>query len=479
MRTRTFVLCLAALCALASRAAGQSRLWNPDERITISSFGEVLAIAYDRRNVYAATPNGLEIYDAVARRWLMPSTLEDRYPMFERPVALAYDRSQGGLWLLAASGNVYLRSDLSGVWDMRAPFDVPRELIARRSAAESDPAWRVMRGTVTLDPAGRRWPVTAIADSEVPGIYWVGTAGGNIIRADTRTLSGEWLSFGTLSRGVNAIAVAADGGLWFGGDGLGPRQGITQADRDLQRWTSYESVAARAPRRNVNRILTGDTIWAAAADGVFLLPEGARSWRRIEERDGLPDDYVRSLERTSHGIWAGTSRGLALIDPAALRATWRGMEGARINGLAVRNDTLWIATDLGLWIATSDSSGMQVLEAPGRSELPWLKMRIMSVAYAAGSIAALVEDRLYVYDTAWNGPVLLQGGRRAHELRSTGESLLILRADGLEEYNPSKKESIFLSIPADIPDGPVRDAARAGEYIWVATPSGAVRLRTP
>lgn len=476
MTLRTALLCVIASVAIASPLRSQARIWQPDDRVTISAFGHVVALAYNRRHLFAATPNGLEIYDVALRRWDLPSTIEDGYPVHEQPAALVYDRSQGGVWLLTASGNAYLRSDLGGRWDMRAPFAVPRELIERaRSSAEADPAWRVLRGTVSLDPTGRRWPVTRIVDAETRGLYWVGTAGGNIIRADTRSLASEWLSYGTLSRGVGALAIGRAGDIWLGGDGQGPREGIAHGDRDLQRWTLYDAFTARAPRRQINRILVGDTVWTAAVDGVHLLPEGARSWRRIED---LPDDHVRSLERTAHGVWAGTSRGLALIDVVSLRTRWRGLEGRRINGLAARNDTLWIATHIGLWIAVSDGNDVRVAEAPGIAEHAWLRMRINSVARVGGGIAALANNRVYVFESTWADNLVPQA-RAPHDLRSSGESLFILGRDGVEEFNFTTKVSTYLSIPFDIPEGPVRDAARTGEFVWVATPMGATRLRLP
>lgn len=475
------LLALIALLGTVRTAAGQAGIWREDERITISSFNDVAAIAYDGRRVFAATLNGLEIYDAVARRWLLPSTFEDGYPVFERPSATAYDPSQGGLWLATASGNLYLWSELSGRWDLRAPGSAPAELFRASHVPDHDIAWRVLRGTVTVDSHGRRWPLSVVVPADRPGTYWAGTEGGNLLLADSRNLSAEWLPFGTLARGISAIAVAEQGGVWFGGDGLGPRDGLTQVDSALQSWTNYESYSSRAPRAAINRILAGDTTWVAAGDGVYVLAPGARVWQRIDERAGLPSTNVRVLARTSAGVWAGTRQGLALIDPAALRGVWRGMEGVRINSLAERNDTLWIAGSNGLWIAFTDASGVRVVAAPGRDGVLPLRNQVAAVARAGNSIAVLAADGVYFYDQQWSDlvPTILHAGARPRDLRGDAHGLFVLGSRGVAEWNAETDNWRHLTVPADIPVGPVSDAVRVGEFLWVATPAGAMRLRWP
>lgn len=473
------LLALFALVVSVRTAAGQAGIWREDDRIVISSFNDVAAIAFDGRRVFAATRNGLEMYDAIARRWLMPSTLEDGYPVFERPSATAYDQSQGGLWLATASGNLYLWSELSGRWDFRAPGSAPADLFRASRVPDNDVAWRVLRGTVTLDPHGRRWPLSAVVPADRPGTYWAGTAGGNILLADSRNLSSEWLPFGTLAQGVSSIAVTEQGGVWLGGDGLGPRDGLTHVDSALQNWTNYESYSSRAPRRAVHCILPGDTTWVAAGDGVYVLAAGARAWQRIDDREGLPSTNVRVIARTKAGVWAGTQQGLALIDPAASRGVWRGMEGVRINGLAERNDTLWIASSNGLWIAVADASGVRVLAAPGRDAVLQLRTQVAAVARAGRNIAVLASDGVYFFDQQWSDVVrnVMPAGARPHDLRGDAHGLFILGSSGVAEWDAETDNWIQLTVPADIPVGPVRDAVRVGEFVWVATPAGAVRLR--
>jgi ligand-binding sensor domain-containing protein len=471
---RTFIA-LVLLIAAAPRLEAQ-RLWNPDERVLITSFNEIQAIAYDGRRVYAATRNGLQIYDELGRRWLLSSTVEDGYPFMEQAIALSFDRSQGGLWLIAASGNSYLWSELSGRWDLRPNFDAPRDVRSRYP--DTDPAFDILSRTLSLDPAGRRFRISAVVAADRPGRYWVGTDGNNIALADSRNLSAEWLSFGTISRGVSAIGRSTSGEVWFGSDGNDRRNGITRTDAGLQRWTSYEYLTSRAPRMVVTRILAGDTTWTASREGVHVLTPNARSWQNIGEQEGLPSDNVRAMERSGRGVWAGTNMGLALIDPASLSISWRSRETFRVNALAVRNDTVWVASDRGLLLASADSaSSVTVMPGPGYDD-PRFRANITSVALVNGRIAVLTAGRVYLYDSQWSEPIVLQSANRAYGLRGDGDRLIVLHPDGVEEWNAATNTSNHLSAPMDIPENP-RDALRDGEFFWVATPAGAMRLRWP
>src|SRR5437762_1934433 len=85
------------------RPAAQSRLWRPDERVILSDFSFVEAIAASPWFVYAATPHGLTIYDRRARRWQLPVTALDGYPTTRVRSALA-DPLDNSVWLATDDG---------------------------------------------------------------------------------------------------------------------------------------------------------------------------------------------------------------------------------------------------------------------------------------------------------------------------------------------------------------------------------------
>jgi len=525
----------AVLAAGPGGAAGQSaRLWRPEERVLVSAFHELGAVATDLRRVYAASPAGLEIYDFVARRWEPPSTAEDGYPAGETPTALAYDRFLDALWMGTASGNLYRFRPRSGEWDrvgavaggpvlrLVVPRD-PREgdvflatpagwarlrrgslfaeavpeggLPAEVRAAgtgpaadrlgREDPFFDALRGTLTLDDRLRRWPIADVAPADRPGRFWIATQGGNLLLYDGRRSAGEWLHFGLLSRG--AAALATDGaGVWFGGDGRGPRRGVAYADTGLQRWAVHEAESDGAPAGYVWDILPlRDAVWFAASDGLYRYDprgRGRAAWRRLTEADGLPASEALSLAPGQGGVWVGTRRGLAWVgdDGTARRAA--GAPARRIHRLAARGDTLWIASDAGLWVLAdgADPAARAAAPAPGSEAQPALRARVVDVRPAADAIYALAQDALYrLAAGAWSGPIREPGGGalgRLTALAAADGELWVAGDGGAARWDRATGLWTVFRVGGDIPEGPVRAVLPAGGHVWLATPAGALRL---
>lgn len=440
------------ITALLLGICAQTRLWSAEERLTVTSFNEVHSVAVDSRRVFASGPNGIEIYDYVFQRWLAPTTSESGYPPAARVWSSAYDRTQAGLWLNTSTG-MFFRSDLNGRVELRsfASGDPEVTRLLQRGAQQSDIALAVLRGTMGVDSYGRRWPITAVANAERQGTYYVGTNGNNLLFADSRNLSTQPLLFGTLSRGVSAFALDTKGNIWFGGDGAGPRNGISIADSTLQRWQWMESLATAAPRGQINRILVGDTTWVSSSDGLFSYSGGR--WRRYRS---LPSDNVRPILKRADGLWVGTRSGLVILGTAVI-----AFAGTPINGLAERADTVYVATPAGLF-AYHDGV---------RTELS--KSSTQAVAVTPTGLAVLDANGLSVHDAA------IGAIGRAYDLRSTADALYVLGTRGFVEISFDGKPARYLTTGSDLPDGPVKDVLRIGNDVWVATPAGATRLRWP
>lgn len=485
MNTRIALRVVVALLAAAAPLSAQSRMWREDERTTITSFHDVNAIAYDGRRVFAASPYGLEIYDVLSRKWLNPSTREDGYPVYDRPVFMTYDRSYGGLWLVTQTRATWLWSDLSGRWELRA-FVNADSLIAlgaqQRRSIESDAAWRIMRGSSTVDAQGRRWPVSAVTPADRAGTYWVGTSGGNIMLADARSMGTQWFTYGTLARGTSALAVGTDGTVWFGGNGAGPRDGIARADSALQNFVWYDAATTRAPRRLITRMLADSMIWAASSDGLYVLQPKAQSWQRVDE-SGLGSKDVRALALATQGVWVGTTNGFALYNRGNLHWSWEGEDWGPVNDMAVRGDTLWMASNKGLWNMVPAGELFDLLRAPGADSIPELRDAIRSVAATATRIFALTSaGRVLSLDGTTSEVVsnaTISSVARVTALRGDPANLFVIGERGVARWQQTTNAWSYISIPGDIPDAPVMDVVAQGAFVWLATPGGAVRVRWP
>src|SRR5207247_7708010 len=85
------------------RLSVQSSRWRPEERVLISDFSAVEAVAASPFTVFAATTHGLTIYDRQTRTWRLPVTSLEGYPAARVRVALAGGGGDAA-WLGTAVG---------------------------------------------------------------------------------------------------------------------------------------------------------------------------------------------------------------------------------------------------------------------------------------------------------------------------------------------------------------------------------------
>ncbi len=460
---RSIKLSCFGLLVAASGAHAQHGFWQPDDRLLITSFQNARGIATDQRLVFVATTDGLEIYDQSFKRWLPPSTIEDGYPAREGPARIAYDPRERGVWLVTDVGSVYAWSTAIQRWQQRFPSDVPEDVLRglQRGAADRDPAWAVMRNFAGRDAAGRTWQVTGIAAGERSGTYWAATNGGNFSFVDTRNLSSEPYTFGTLSRGVSALALGPDGHIWFGGDGASPRNGIARADSTLQQWQQYESRVAEGPRARVHALAALPAgVYAAAADGAYVLR--SNRWQRVA------DVEATALAHTTGRTWVGARGTLGWLDGTD---NYQRVEFPlqTVHALAARHDTLWIAAETGLY-KWSREQVRQLAAAP----------QVVDVAVANDAVVTITARGVQVWDGAALALPLRNGALqqigRPLSVSAQADLVWIGGSAGLAEWNMRTDTWRYLTVPNDIPEGPIYDVLEENGRVWLATPAGALRL---
>jgi len=530
--SRGFAVLLAALFAAGCAgtvlgeigASGSAMRGFLDARdvVLITAFRNLGGVAADARVAYAAGPEGVIRYDQRFRRWEAPITRDDGYPVDEIPTALAVDRFARSLWLGTRSGGVYefplgLRSGwrwagvapggairtlvpgengvfaLTGVgWSYAdagvggvgpapaVPADVARqaEPLLRRMAAEDASFAASLTGALT-DERLRRWEPTAAAEG--PGgtdEFWIGTWGGGLFLYDDLSLRATHYPFGLVGRGVGAMAVAEDGTLWFGGDGLGERRGVTGADAQLQRWVWLEAPFERVPQGLVRDALaTEDAAWFAASDGLYRVSGG--QGRRWTDADGLPSARATALARVGDAIWVGTERGLAVVRDGIAQRTG-GVGAPAVTGLAVTGDSLvWIGTTRGLAVARARDG--EPVPIPGTAAGQGARgVTIVDVADAGERVHVLAEGRVTTWDAngllnALGVEVPRQIGRPL-TLAADRSGVWVGGTTGVAFLDPVSGSAGTLLVPQQIPEGPIRQVLPAGDAVWLATPAGAVRL---
>jgi len=508
---------------LADAAAAQpGRLWQPGDRSLITSFVDVAALALGRREVYVAGESGIAVWDHVEEAWRPPLAPLEGYPERQPVASLAYDGAADALWLGTEDGQLLRLGLTVGQWEP-AEFRIDEPIIRIvpdamegllwigtssgwyrvrgdgsegsfvdrasqipshvREIGETDLTVQAMSGTLTLDDMLQRFPIETVIEGERPGTYFVGTQGGGLLLLDGNTLERTWLPFGTLSRGAGTVALVGNR-LWFGGDGQGPRNGFAIADRNLRRWTQIETEVGGGPRGFTARIVpAGNAVWFAASDGAYRLDNlsadsaaGGTAWTRFTTAQGLPADQTTTVVPLVQGAWIGTLRGLARVDGAG-RVSATALEGRRILDLVLTGDTLWIATESGLFASIGDGAPAP---APGVDAVPALRTTpIVSLAARTGSIVALTPAAVHRFEggrwTAASQEGALAGLGRLLRLHVDTDGTIWVGGEGGAASLGQGAVRTWL-VPDDIPAGPVRGLLVDGDNLWVATPAGALRL---
>src|SRR5262245_23474523 len=501
-------IALIALLYSSGVAAQSGRAWRPDDRVLVTSFADVGALARDSRRVYAATTGGLVSYDPMTRVWGLPLTLEDGYPANEIPSALAIDEASTDVWLGTAQGSIYRYRAVPPRWDQvgfalggaviaivggpsfqddvyvqtasgwfRAsrisigarpvlPGELPPAVIAAARAQRSlDPTLASFRATLGLDQRNRRWPVTAAIPGFTPETYFFGTRGAFFFGFDARRAAPEWFWYGSPARGVSAVAIANDA-VWVGADGSGPREGLAQFSNDLQRWVLHDPQDG-APRGPIMEIAaSGDDVLAASRDGLYRYHN--RRWERLGYEDAT------SVAASGTSLWVGTRRGLYLDNSGTPQQL---LTGTFVNRIRAFGADVWAATKEGMFHIVSSGAG-----APYQAQrIDEIGMgNFLDVVSVSDTIIAVGSEGLWTKGaTSWRGPLrlpLLAGLGRLLTVRADGAAVWIAGERGVARYTPASGEIISFLAPNDLPSGPVYDVAPAGNYVWLATPLGALRL---
>src|SRR5439155_678693 len=112
----------------------QSARWRPEDRVLISDFSVIEAVAASPFTVFAATTHGLTICDRQARTWRLPVTALDGYPPARVYAALA-DVVDNAVWLGTTDG--WARYDANvRTWEQgRVPGGVASLMLDARDPA--------------------------------------------------------------------------------------------------------------------------------------------------------------------------------------------------------------------------------------------------------------------------------------------------------------------------------------------------------
>jgi hypothetical protein len=385
------------LCLNAEDLRAQSGGWDTDERILISDFSVVTALARSPTQLFAATNGGLAVLDDAFGAFEPPITVEDGYPV--APVtALTFDHRDGSVWM-AAGGELSQLDPQSRRFRDRIPIRQAVDELVPAGPGGTDlfvrlgPEWwrldtftrdfrRADRGAVrvaiesrsdlrrrrealqdgffrdALDRVARDWDGRSLRVTDVmPGrqswAWWVGTAGGFLFDYDDGSRDASRRAYGPLGAGMAAVAASRDE-VWFApATPLDGRYGVAAASRDLQSWRVWRADSSAAVPSGVRAVLSGSRgRWAGGESGLYWMARSENRWSEQRTID-LAVRPVLSLAFASgpdgRGIWVGTSRGAVRIPAPGVSPDIALLPADAITAVAEAGGVVWIGTGHGLY----------------------------------------------------------------------------------------------------------------------------------
>ena len=529
----TVTLALAWTPAAAQAGSGA---WEADERVVITDFQRVTALARSPDRLFAATDGGLVVLNDAFETWELPITREDGYPD-SQVLALGWDARDGSLWLSTRSGRLLQLDTFSRRW--LDEFPLPGT-ITRIVAAADDPSHLLLRrgdGWFALDPFTRdlapastedvrraverdfdlrarsellsdvrweahvgllgrrgsdRYEVTDVMPAAgAGGQFWVATYGGFLEKYDSLSGAVEPIEYGMVGIGSAAVLAAGET-VWFAPAHASDRYAVAAADFDLEEWRawtgrSFGFEGRDAPDAPIHAFLeAGDDTWAGGDRGLHRYD--GEAWHR--ESPGARAD-VASITALAmgppglEGVWIGTRRGLFRIRDAGAFPDAAMLSATRVLALAVHETDLWIGTDAGLVRLRGDAADAEApVGLPESGEAP--PGRVGALASDGDHLYAGIERDVWVLatDAGWTRAAPLGVlPARVSALAVRDGVVWIGTDEGLVAWD-TRDDLVtpFTFAAGDLPVGPRGErgvdgiAVEPEGAVWVATPAGAVRL---
>lgn len=470
--------------------------------------------------MYAATLNGLIILDRGAGTFDLPQTVLDGYPTAQVRFAIA-DPVGNGVWLGTADGWAHYNQDINqwdsgvipggardGFLDTQDPvggfyvegfntwYVVQRGGIAATPALNVPPPNRrsgpltlrallarapvvdAMRGRLLTDARLRTYQLSSGGITpERPDEMFLGTTGLGLVRVNPMSGQGGPLPFGLPNQRASVV-VPGPGGVWTVGSArAGERRALTWVAEDLSQFRVNEDALGRGTSVLLaQRLLYSDNaLWLGTSLGLYRMPPGDGTGQFYDVGAGLPGPDVLSLARAPDGVWVGTAQGLALITPAGAVTRMTGYDRA-IPALVAQRESLWVGTVDGLALIAPGSTAPTL--PPELAAVPTLRAPIAALANAHDTIVVATADQLGWRDPKDGTWTMLRPRAPVGTITALAPDaggVWIAGTGGLVFWDIGHQTFRGISVPGDIPAA-IRDVTVQGEWIWVATDAGLVRL---
>jgi len=416
----------------------------------------ILRLSYDPLSdqLYARTPEGIDVYNKAFRYWERASVSElprQRTPQdFQRGNDFRYPPySRPGLDVL---NNFFT----DGQYDY------------------------LPRGTV-ISPENYRYEVTDMV-VDFRNTLWIGTSGAGIGNVD---LDGLTMHFEP--RSVAAISpndLLFDGDyVWIAGDPLQrPEAAITRWDSYENSWQFFrEGIYASIISLRINTIeWFNGNVFFGSDRGLFYFDTRKGSWQRLRN-EFVGDDFIFDLQVVDSVLFAATESGLLKISKSldfATEVSPKLLRHSSVYQLAAADGEVYLATDRGLFVLDSVSAGARFLatgSAVSDLFLTAVGVQNDTVWFAgSGGVAMGIPD-----ERDWRSfpGVRLSVTSRINDIAFSGENVWFASNSGLIKYDKARDYWYLYTEQDGLPSPEIRKIDVAGDDLWLSTAGGITVFR--
>lgn len=516
----TAILLAVLLGADPGSAPAQSRDWSGEDRVVIGDYSHILAVATTLDRVFAVTRTAILSYEPQSRRWAPPEIPREPELLADVIAALA-DPLDNSLWLIRRNGwlrfdpgirfweqgfvpgvvsdaaldqnnpagGLFLRTSTgwyqAGRGGVALPGSAPAKPIRPANpdvAIRENPA--IQANSAGLMLASRLRPIRYTSAARATGFagrgWFLGTNGVGLVYFPDGSGFPQPLIFGLPADAAGAVFAGPDG-AWVATDRTGGADpALTFVSRELTEFSWLQGPRATGlPFSLSRRILgQGSALYLATDAGIIRITPKNQDVERFDEGRGLPDRRVLDLAQRRGRIAVGTQHGLAAgTDSAGFQPIAPGFTDAA-NAVALGEDTVWVGTRLGLFVALPGESDL--LQPPALRESLTLQSVILDLTWRADTLVALTPERLLWRDPATGcftiGPLLGNRLGRLHTVGNSPTGLFVAGEGGVGFTRLNTPLIRSLTTPGDLP-GRVTDLAVDDQFLWIATQRGLVRFR--
>jgi len=425
--------------------------------------------------IYVATTGGIRRYDRFARQWLPPLTTRDGLPG-NNVQRVAYDAATGDLWFDTRNGTGRYLSGLQIV--MRGgvfPANLSSHAVPQMPSL-FPPFGYYLESNRIIAPDRQVAITDALIDSW--RIFWLGTWGLGVGRADLNDQQLEFLPSGPLAENISALAKDGDA-IWIGGENTfqKPARGITVFHPKAGAWQYYEAdQIIGLDDAQITTILPDDqTVWFGTHSGLTRYSKRAKRW--LVYRDSRHWGRINTIARDGNTLWLGSDRGLALLDVKADSLDQvSGSENAVIEALVTGPRFVWAGTEAGVFHAARGKRTWR----PIASEFAKRPVRALAISGDHLWVATETPPSLVEYHT-------VQHTWREFPLAEIGSGLRItVAADTSRVWVGTASGAFLLDVPRQIwthytpihglIHARVQAVLRDGKHLWFGTANGLSRF---